>query len=57
MARLQIRFRTRQCPQLLPPGLEVDSIVRAVDVVCVRWETGCNRIDLLDEEEVAMFFA
>lgn len=33
---------------------EVASIVRAVKVVRV---TGCSRIDLLDEEGVAMFFA
>jgi hypothetical protein len=36
---------------------KVDDNVHAVEVVCVRRETGCNRIDLLDEEEVAMFFA
>jgi hypothetical protein len=46
-----------QCSQLSPRGLEVDSIVRAVEVVCVRGETGCTRIDMLDEEEVAIFFA
>jgi hypothetical protein len=33
MVRLQIRFRTRQCPQLSSRGLEVDSIVRAIEVV------------------------
>ena len=57
MARLQIRFRPRQCRQLSPPGSEVDGVVRAVEVVCVRGETNCNHIDLLDEEEVAIIFA
>lgn len=55
--QLQVRFRKHQCPQLLPPGPEVDGCVRAVEAVCVRRETISNRIDLLDEEEITMFFA